>query len=188
MNFSDLNLRLLFRWCLWLRVRVRRGSQTWLQLGLEVSLPLWNTWLGLGQAASSLRWISRSRWTRIRWGQINHILAFLLMRCLLMCPYSYKGVLRLFLRRLTKRPLLKAIAFSLTCVWALWNFPIKRYQDLKWHFWWDHFVELKSSPPQSEYIVMIFIGPRCPWGPIYGSGCLSVQDLCETCAIWWPNL
>ena len=22
----------------------------------------------------------------------------------------------------------------------------------------------------------IFIGPRCPWGPIYGSGCLSLTD------------
>ena len=22
----------------------------------------------------------------------------------------------------------------------------------------------------------IFIGPRCPWGPIYGSGPMSVQD------------
>ena len=25
--------------------------------------------------------------------------------------------------------------------------------------------------------VMFFIGPRCPWGPIYGSGSLSVRDL-----------
>ena len=23
---------------------------------------------------------------------------------------------------------------------------------------------------------MLFIGPRCPWGPIYGSGPMSVQD------------
>ena len=23
---------------------------------------------------------------------------------------------------------------------------------------------------------MFFIGPRCPWGPIYGSGCLSLTD------------
>ena len=21
-----------------------------------------------------------------------------------------------------------------------------------------------------------FIGPRCPWGPIYGSGCLSLSE------------
>ena len=23
---------------------------------------------------------------------------------------------------------------------------------------------------------LIFIGPRCPWGPIYGSGCLSLTE------------
>ena len=23
-------------------------------------------------------------------------------------------------------------------------------------------------------MLTIFIGPRCPWGPIYGSGCLSL--------------
>ena len=25
-------------------------------------------------------------------------------------------------------------------------------------------------------LVAIFIGPRCPWGPIYGSGPMSVTD------------
>ena len=25
--------------------------------------------------------------------------------------------------------------------------------------------------------VLLFIGPRCPWGPIYGSGCLSQTEL-----------
>ena len=24
-------------------------------------------------------------------------------------------------------------------------------------------------------VTTIFIGPRCPWGPIFGSGCLSVS-------------
>ena len=26
---------------------------------------------------------------------------------------------------------------------------------------------------------LVFIGPRCPWGPIFGSGCHSVRDLSE---------
>ena len=25
-------------------------------------------------------------------------------------------------------------------------------------------------------VSVVFIGPRCPWGPIYGSGCLSLTD------------
>ena len=43
---------------------------------------------------------------------------------------------------------------------------LKKYQILKratnWH--------------QNTKIQGIFIGPRCPWGPIYGSGCLSLTD------------
>ena len=27
----------------------------------------------------------------------------------------------------------------------------------------------------AEIITRIFIGPRCPWGPIFGSGCPSVR-------------
>ena len=26
----------------------------------------------------------------------------------------------------------------------------------------------------------VFTGPRCLWGPVYGSRCTSVQELCET--------
>ena len=26
------------------------------------------------------------------------------------------------------------------------------------------------------YLFVIFIGPRCPWGPIFGSGCLSLTE------------
>ena len=33
---------------------------------------------------------------------------------------------------------------------------------------------LKVAAPQVESRLRIFIGPRCPWGPIYGSGCLSL--------------
>ena len=29
-----------------------------------------------------------------------------------------------------------------------------------------------GAPPGPDFF--IFIGPRCPWGPIYGSGCLSL--------------
>ena len=33
-----------------------------------------------------------------------------------------------------------------------------------------------TPPPPVLRISPIFIGPRCPWGPIYGSGCLSLTD------------
>ena len=29
-----------------------------------------------------------------------------------------------------------------------------------------------------------FTGPRCLWGPVYGSRCTSVQELCETLLMW----
>ena len=28
-----------------------------------------------------------------------------------------------------------------------------------------------------EDVALFFIGPRCPWGPIYGSSCLSQTEL-----------
>ena len=31
----------------------------------------------------------------------------------------------------------------------------------------------------------IFIGPRCPWGPIYGSGCLKLTDWESFCKLNW---
>ena len=34
--------------------------------------------------------------------------------------------------------------------------------------------------PEKKILCKIFIGPRCPWGPIYGSGCLSLTDVFET--------
>ena len=36
-------------------------------------------------------------------------------------------------------------------------------------------VQYFIGPPKAGDSSSIFIGPRCPWGPIYGSGCLSVS-------------
>ena len=30
--------------------------------------------------------------------------------------------------------------------------------------------------PPNWWIGRLFIGPRCPWGPIYGSGCLKLSE------------
>ena len=38
------------------------------------------------------------------------------------------------------------------------------------------FSYLPSSVNRSQIFSNLFIGPRCPWGPIYGSGPMSVQD------------
>ena len=41
-----------------------------------------------------------------------------------------------------------------------------------------------SSVPNSSDR-LIFIGPRCPWGPIYGSGCLSLSEYKTFCRLNW---
>ena len=70
--FLDLNLRLPCRWCLWVRVKCWR-SQACLELlaASHLILGLVASHLLLGLAVLHLLWISRSPWTRIRWGQIN---------------------------------------------------------------------------------------------------------------------
>ena len=45
------------------------------------------------------------------------------------------------------------------------------------------FQNLKWGP-----FSLVFFGPRCPWGPIYGSGCLWLEDLCRLSwcdSGWW---
>ena len=58
--------------------------------------------------------------------------------------------------------------------WIVWDI-IEIYLIQVFSFPWMNPRDVWYANPFNN--IDIFIGPRCPWGPIYGSGCLSLSEL-----------
>ena len=50
-----------------------------------------------------------------------------------------------------------------------WNFK-------SWNYMYFLYINKLEHETSNLEVRCIFIGPRCPWGPIYGSGCLSQTE------------
>ena len=66
----------------------------------------------------------------------------------------------------------------ITCSSSVWRFIKSPCKNSK-----EEILPLRC--PQMLSCTEIFIGPRCPWGPIYGSWCPSVRHYKTMCGLNW---
>jgi len=60
--------------------------------------------------------------------------------------------------------------------WILCQFN-NVYRNSDWKFCLQNSLRCVPGHIIHKGKILIFIGPRCPWGPIYGSGCLKLSEL-----------